>query len=90
MFYLERTELLSYKEMIELYQDKGFSKADSTKMVNIMSKNKEAWIEIMMVEELGIIETKESPVRNAIVTFLSFLIFGFILSFPHAIVQFTH
>ncbi|OEF99944.1 hypothetical protein BHF71_07035 [Vulcanibacillus modesticaldus] len=66
------------QEMIELYVSKGLSKEDATAITNIISKNKEAWVDIMMVEELGIIEDNESPVKNAIVTFLSFVIFGFI------------
>lgn len=32
----------------------------------------------MMIEELGIIEGEESPVKNALVTFFSFCVFGFI------------
>jgi len=32
----------------------------------------------MMVEELGIIESDESPLRNAVATFLSFGVFGFV------------
>ena len=32
----------------------------------------------MMVEELGIIESDESPLKNAVATFLSFSLFGFI------------
>lgn len=66
------------KEMIQIYNSRGFSKKDSKKLVSILSKNKKAWIDTMMVEELGILETKESPVKNAITTFISFSIFGFI------------
>ena len=47
-------------------------------VVDIISKHKKAWVDIMMVEELGIIESDESPLKNAIVTFVSFLSFGFI------------
>jgi vacuolar iron transporter family protein len=35
-------------------------------------------VDIMMVEELGILESDESPLKNAIVTFVSFCVFGFI------------
>lgn len=66
------------EEMIEIYMEKGISETDANAMVNIISKYKEAWIDIMMVEELGIIEDKESPLKNSIATFLSFAIFGFI------------
>ncbi len=66
------------KELIELYTAKGIAEEDAQKMVDIISKNKKAWVDIMMVEELGILETDESPLKNALVTFFSFALFGFL------------
>lgn len=66
------------KEMMELYMAKGMNEEDAKSMVDILARNKEAWIDVMMAEELGIVESDESPINNAIVTFFSFLIFGFI------------
>lgn len=66
------------KEMMEIYLSKGMNEDDAQAMVDILARNKEAWIDVMMAEELGIVETDESPINNAIVTFFSFLIFGFI------------
>ncbi len=66
------------QEMIELYTAKGMSEEDARKITDIFSKHKETWISVMMVEELGILEDDESPIKNALVTFFSFLIFGFI------------
>jgi VIT1/CCC1 family predicted Fe2+/Mn2+ transporter len=66
------------KEMIELYSEKGLPKEEAEKMVGILSKHKEAWVDVMMVEELGIVEDDESPLKNALVTFGSFCVFGFI------------
>lgn len=65
-------------ELVELYSQKGIPAADAKKMVDIVSKHKKAWIDIMMVEELGILESDESPLKNALVTFASFCLFGFI------------
>ncbi|MBN2155920.1 MAG: VIT1/CCC1 transporter family protein [Candidatus Lokiarchaeota archaeon] len=64
------------QELIELYQQKGLNAEDSKKIVDIFSKNKKTWIDIMMIEELGIIEETESPIGNAIATFISFALFG--------------
>ena len=64
--------------MVEIYKGKGMSEADARAMVEIMAKYKRAWLDIMMLEELGIIESNESPLKNAIATFLSFCVFGFI------------
>ncbi|WP_040212637.1 VIT1/CCC1 transporter family protein [Clostridium polynesiense] len=65
-------------ELIELYMDKGMSQEDAETVTEIISKNEKTWVDIMMIEELGIIEEEESPVKNAMVTFTSFVIFGFI------------
>jgi VIT1/CCC1 family predicted Fe2+/Mn2+ transporter len=65
-------------EMIELYMAKGMSEEDARSMTDILARNKKAWIDVMMVEELGIVQEDESPVKNALVTFFSFFIFGFI------------
>ncbi|MFH1174295.1 MAG: VIT1/CCC1 transporter family protein [archaeon] len=66
------------KEMVEIYMRKGVSKKDAELAVKALSKNRDAFINIMMVEELGIIEEDTSPVKNALVTFLSFAVFGFV------------
>jgi len=66
------------QEMVKIYKGKGMSEADARAMVEIMAKYKRAWLDIMMLEELGIIESNESPLKNAIATFLSFCVFGFI------------
>ena len=66
------------QEMEELYTGKGMSKKDAKAMTAILSKNKKAWVDVMMVEELGIVESNESPLKNALVTFCSFALFGFI------------
>jgi VIT1/CCC1 family predicted Fe2+/Mn2+ transporter len=66
------------KEMIQLYRDKGMDPKDAVTITDILSKKKKAWVSVMMVEELGIVESEESPLRNALVTFFSFIAFGFI------------
>jgi vacuolar iron transporter family protein len=66
------------KELVEVYMDKGISEEDANTIVNIIAKDKKLWVDTMMVEELGIIQDDESPVKNALVTFFSFAIFGFI------------
>ena len=43
----------------------------------------------MMAEELGIIETDESPIKNGIATFLSFAVFGFVPLITYVIAQLT-
>lgn len=64
------------RELEEIYVDKGFGQEDARQLVEIISKDEEAWVSTMMVEELGIMESDESPYKNAIATFLSFSVFG--------------
>lgn len=76
------------KEMTEIYTDKGLSKKDASTITSIISKNKKAWVDIMMVEELGIVESRESPLKNSIVTFISFAFFGFIPLITYILAKF--
>jgi VIT1/CCC1 family predicted Fe2+/Mn2+ transporter len=66
------------RELVEIYTEKGLPEADATDVVEILSGHRDAWVDIMMVEELGIVEETESPWRNAVATFFSFGIFGFV------------
>jgi len=66
------------REMKEIYEAMGVDENDSKTIVNIMSKHRKAFVNIMMVEELGIMEDETSPVKNALFTFFSFAFFGFI------------
>ncbi len=75
------------KEMIEIYEDKGISSEEAQAIVEILSKYPKAWVDVMMAEELGIIETDESPAKNGIATFLSFALFGFVPLITYVIAQ---
>ena len=66
------------RELEEIYEEKGVAKADAQAIVGLLSKNRKAWVDVMMVEELGIISSDESPLKNAVATFLSFAVFGFV------------
>ena len=65
-------------ELVELYVEKGLEEEDARQVVEIMAKNKETIVDIMMVEELGLHESNDSPYGNAVATFLSFVTFGFV------------
>lgn len=67
-----------YQELLEFYEKKGFSKQDTKKLADIIFGNKQATLEVMMIEELGIIVSENDPFKEAAVTFFSFLCFGFI------------
>lgn len=74
-------------EMTEVYKKRGFSEEDAKIMSETISKSKRAWVEIMMVEELGLVDSDESPFKNGIVTFVSFVVFGIIPLLPFIVAK---
>ncbi len=65
-------------ELLELYMAKGIPEEDARTVVEVLSRHKKAWVDVMMVEELGILGDDESPLKNALVTFASFALFGLV------------
>ena len=65
-------------ELVELYGEKGIPREDAEQIVDLLAKYPKAWVDVMMVEELGIVEEQESPLKSAAVTFFSFVVFGFV------------
>ncbi len=65
-------------EMIDLYRSKGIPQEDAEAMVEILARHPEAWVDVMMVEELGLTQDEESPLKNAVATFCSFAAFGLV------------
>jgi len=68
------------KEMVDLYMEKGLSEEDANTVVNVISKDKKVFVDIMMVEELGLLpiddDDKWAPVKQGAVMFTSFCTFG--------------
>ncbi|UCC80890.1 MAG: VIT1/CCC1 transporter family protein [Candidatus Zixiibacteriota bacterium] len=79
----ERWEIDNYpdgeiEEIRQIYKKKGFRGEDLDRAVQIITSDKEVWVDTMMVEELGILEEDNHPFFNGLSTFVSFLIAGFI------------
>jgi len=66
------------EEMIKIYTDKGMTEKDATIIVTTMSKYTDIFVDTMMVEELGLmpVDASDSPIKNGLVTFVAFLVFG--------------
>jgi len=79
-------------EMVEIYKEKGLSGEDATELVNVLAKNKDNFIETMMVEELGMMppDPSESAVKGGLVTFGAFAVFGLIPLLPYVFSQIAH
>ena len=66
------------QEIRDIFKDKGFTGKPLEDAVEIITGNKEIWVDTMMKDEFGIYEDRTSPIRSALVTFASFNIVGFI------------
>ena len=62
-------------EMIELYQAKGIDRDDAIIIADTLSKNNDSWVDVMMIEELGLFDST-NPLMGALITWLSFNLFG--------------
>ncbi len=64
---------IELQEIRDIFSRWGFSGSDLERAVTIVSQKREAWIDIMMKEELGIIEDHdEHPGKHGVATFFSF------------------
>ena len=66
------------EEIREIYQSKGFEGELLEQVVDVITADKDRWVDTMMKEELEMLSENKSPVAMASVTFISFFIFGFI------------
>jgi vacuolar iron transporter family protein len=66
------------QEIREIFSEKGFSGKQLDDAVEIITSNQDVWIDTMMKDEFGIFEDHTSPLKSAIVTFISFNLIGFI------------
>lgn len=63
-------------EMIEIYEAKGYSAADARTLIDIHAKDRELWLDEMMVQELGMLPDERRPMLSAAATFGAFLVAG--------------
>lgn len=65
-------------EMELIYQEMGMSVQDSRDLVDLLSENTEAFLKIMCIYELGIMEEEDvsSAWKDGLTTFVSFMICG--------------
>ncbi|QNR25836.1 VIT1/CCC1 transporter family protein [Croceimicrobium hydrocarbonivorans] len=66
------------EEIRDIYRAKGFEGEILEQIVDTITADKDRWVDVMMKEELEMSEETKSPWAMGGVTFLSFLLFGFI------------
>ncbi|MCL6430680.1 MAG: VIT1/CCC1 transporter family protein [Anaerolineae bacterium] len=63
-------------ELVEIYKAKGYSDEEATLVAAIESKERERWIDAMMVHELGILPDDRRPLTSALATLAAFVVAG--------------
>ncbi|MGM0580696.1 MAG: VIT1/CCC1 transporter family protein [Bacteroidota bacterium] len=66
------------EEIREIYQEKGFEEPLLSQVVDVITKDKDRWVDVMMKDELGLIEDEKSPFQTGLFTFISFVVIGLI------------
>ena len=65
-------------EVREIYEAKGFKGELLEKVVEVITADKDVWVDTMMKEELEMVKDDKTPVKTALATFLAFNIIGII------------
>lgn len=66
------------EEIRQIFSNKGFDGQLLEDVVEVITSNRHVWIETMLREEWGLSLTKQSPVKAAWITFIAFVIVGFL------------
>ena len=64
------------QELLELYRAQGYPDEDAQKLVEIKTRDKDRWLDTMMVEELGLMHDDRNPRTEAWMTFAAFVVAG--------------
>ncbi len=64
------------QEIREIYEAKGFQGELLEKVVEVITADKDIWVDTMMKEELEMVIGEKTPYKTAGVTFVSFIVVG--------------
>lgn len=71
------------EEIRQVYREKGFKGEDLERAVTLITSDKDRWVKTMLTEEYGLPSEIRSPMRAALLTFVSFVICGLIPLIPY-------
>jgi VIT1/CCC1 family predicted Fe2+/Mn2+ transporter len=63
-------------ELFELYRTQGYSEEEARQLVAIKTRDRERWVDSMMVEELGMLKEDKHPLVNGLATLVAFVAAG--------------
>ena len=73
------------EEIREIYAAKGFEGTLLEKVVEVITSDRDRWVDVMMKEELEMAKESKSPLRMGLVTFVSFIVLGMVPLFIYVI-----
>jgi len=78
--YLEIEEMpeMEREEIREIYAAKGFEGELLDQVVDVITADKDRWVDVMMKEELGMMEEDRSPFAIGAVTYIAFILVGLV------------
>lgn len=71
------------EEVREIYREKGFEGELLEKVVEVITADKDRWVDVMMKDELGMIREEKSPFAMGAVTFGAFVLVGLVPLFVY-------
>lgn len=66
------------QEIRDIYAQKGFEGELLEQVVAVITADKDRRVDVMMVDELGMLPSDKAPLQTALATFVSFVVVGFI------------
>ena len=63
-------------ELYELYRRKGYSEEEAEQMLSVLTRDKERWVDAMMIDELGLMKDEGNPLFNGLATLIAFIVAG--------------
>ncbi len=70
------------EEVLQIMKKQGFKGKDLERAVDVITSDRDRWVEIMLREEHGVALSNPDPRKAALTTFLAFLIIGFLPLLP--------
>jgi VIT1/CCC1 family predicted Fe2+/Mn2+ transporter len=71
------------EEIRQIFERKGFEGADLQRIVELVTSNRERWVQTMLMDEYGLPHAVRSPWIAALSTFAAFLICGLVPLLPY-------